>query len=180
MKLLDHLMSVHGIGDQVVCNVIETGKKCNKVFKNTRSFQAHAALHMDKKLKCEICDRYFSTTDKIRAHVRKYHRDVENENKYQCELCGNILDSENQYNHHKRLHMMQHHEMLKQLGEKPPKATKTVRSSAPSSETAKDTPAPPAPPPASETEEPGSTPAEHSGSTEAEQSASSQAEQSGS
>ena len=65
--------------------------------------------------------------------------------------------------------------MLKQLGEKPPKATKTVRGLAPSSETAKDTPAPP---PASETEEPGSTPAEHSGSTEAEQSASSQAEQS--
>ena len=108
-KLHDHLLSVHGIGDPIVCNVIETGKKCNKVFKNTRSFQAHAALHMDKKLKCEICNRYFSTTDKIRAHVRKYHRDMENENKYQCELCGNLLDSENQCNHHKRLHMMQHH-----------------------------------------------------------------------
>ena len=179
-KLHEHLLSVNGIGDPIVCNVIETGKKCNKVFKNTRSFQAHAALHMEKKLKCEICDRYFSTTDKIRAHVRKYHTDVENENKYQCELCGNILDSENQYNHHKRLHMLQHHEMLKQLGEKPPKASKTARGSAPSS-TAKDTPAPPpaapAPPPPSETKEAGSTTqAEHSVSAEAEQSGSKTAE----
>ena len=153
-KLHDHLLTVHGIGEPIVCQVIEAGKKCNKVFKNTRSFQAHASFHMEKKIKCEICDRYFSTQEKIRAHVRKYHRSVDDENKYQCEICGNILETENQYNHHKRLHMMQHHEMLKQLGEKPQqKATKTVRGSAPSTDTDKDTPAPPPPPPPSETEE---------------------------
>ena len=182
-KLHDHLLTAHGIGDPIVCNMIENGKKCGKVFTNTRSFQAHAAFHMEKKLKCQICDRFFSTPDNIKAHIRKYHRDVVNEDKYQCEMCGNILDTENQYNHHKRLHMLQHHEMLKQLGEQPPKATKIVRGSAPKSDSSKDTPVAPAPPPTgTETEEPGSAEteqgehpgsavteiAEHSGSKAAE------------
>ena len=178
-KLHEHLLKVHGIGEPIICNVIENGKKCAKVFTNTRSFQAHASFHMEKKLKCEICDRYFSTSEKIRAHIRKYHRTEDNENKFQCEMCGNILDTENQYNHHKRLHMLQHHELLKRMGEQPPKATKTVRGSAPKTDSSKDTPADPAPAPlptGTETEEPGSTQAEIPGSTEAENSGSKTAE----
>ena len=47
-KLHDHLLTLHGIGDPIICNVVEAGKKCCKVFKNTRSSQHHASFHMEK------------------------------------------------------------------------------------------------------------------------------------
>ena len=50
-KLHQHLLTVHDIGQPLVCQVtLEDGSTCKKVFKNTRSFKTHAAFHMEKEI----------------------------------------------------------------------------------------------------------------------------------
>ena len=74
-KLHQHLLTVHDIGQPLVCQVtLEDGSTCKKVFKNTRSFKTHAAFHMEKKFKCNQCDRHFSTESNRKTHIHRYHK----------------------------------------------------------------------------------------------------------
>ena len=112
-KLHQHLLTVHEIGDPLVCQVIlEDGSTCKKVFKNTRSFKTHAAFHLEKKFKCHLCDRHFSTETNRKVHIGRYHKSQDDETQYQCEFCGKTFDMESQLNNHRNLHRLQHHRML--------------------------------------------------------------------
>ena len=112
-KLHQHLLTVHEIGDPLVCQVIlEDGSTCKKVFKNTRSFKTHAAFHVEKKFKCHLCDRHFSTETNRKVHIGRYHKSQDDETQYQCEFCGKTFDMESQLNNHRNLHRLQHHRML--------------------------------------------------------------------
>ena len=112
-KLHQHLLTAHEIGDPLVCQVIlEDGSTCKKVFKNTRSFKTHAAFHLEKKFKCHLCDRHFSTETNRKVHIARYHRSQDDETRYQCEHCGKTFDMESQLNNHRNLHRLQHHRML--------------------------------------------------------------------
>ena len=112
-KLHQHLLTVHDIGDPLVCQVIlEDGSTCKKVFKNTRSFKTHAAFHLEKKFKCHLCDRHFSTETNRKVHIGRYHKSQDDETQYQCEFCGKTFDMESQLNNHRNLHRLQHHRML--------------------------------------------------------------------
>ena len=130
-SLHQHLLEVHGIGKPIVCNVVTpSGQKCGKVFKNTRSFQAHASFHMQRQFKCELCDHYFATQEQIKTHVRKYHKEAETGEKYQCDICGQILDNELILHNHRMLHKLAHHKELQEQAQRQ-KATKSSRGSAP-------------------------------------------------
>ena len=112
-KLHQHLLTAHEIGDPLVCQVIlEDGSTCKKVFKNTRSFKTHAAFHLEKKFKCHLCDRHFSTETNRKVHISRYHKNQDDETQYQCEFCGKTFDMESQLNNHRNLHRLQHHRML--------------------------------------------------------------------
>ena len=112
-KLHQHLLTAHEIGDPLVCQVIlEDGSTCKKVFKNTRSFKTHAAFHLEKKFKCHLCDRHFSTETNRKVHISRYHKSQDDETKYQCKHCGKTFDMESQLNNHRNLHRLQHHRML--------------------------------------------------------------------
>ena len=112
-KLHQHLLTAHEIGDPLVCQVIlEDGSTCKKVFKNTRSFKTHAAFHLEKKFKCHLCDRHFSTETNRKVHISRYHKSQDDETRYQCEHCGKTFDMESQLNNHRNLHRLQHHKML--------------------------------------------------------------------
>ena len=112
-KLHQHLLTAHEIGDPLVCQVIlEDGSTCKKVFKNTRSFKTHAAFHLEKKFKCHLCDRHFSTETNRKVHISRYHKNQDDETRYQCEHCGKTFDMESQLNNHRNLHRLQHHKML--------------------------------------------------------------------
>ena len=113
-KLHNHLLVAHEIGEPVQCCVTnETGEKCGKIFTNTRSFQQHATFHLEKKFKCDICDHFFSKPEQVRYHIRKYHKDVQGEDQYQCEFCAKVFQNEALLDNHKKLHMLQHHRELK-------------------------------------------------------------------
>ena len=112
-KLHQHLLTAHEIGDPLVCQVIlEDGSTCKKVSKNTRSFKTHAAFHLEKKFKCHLCDRHFSTETNRKVHIGRYHKNQDDETQYQCEFCGKTFDMESQLNNHRNLHRLQHHRML--------------------------------------------------------------------
>ena len=112
-KLHQHLLTAHEIGDPLVCKVIlEDGSTCKKVFKNTRSFKTHAAFHLEKKFKCHLCDRHFSTETNRKVHIGRYHKNQDDETRYQCEHCGKTFDMESQLNNNRNLHRLQHHRML--------------------------------------------------------------------
>ena len=112
-KLHQYLLTVHEIGDPLVCQVIlEDGSTCKKVFKNTRSFKTHADFHLEKKFKCHLCDRHFSTETNRKVHIGRYHKSQDDEIQYQCEFCGKTFDMESQLNNHRNLHRLQHHRML--------------------------------------------------------------------
>ena len=87
-------------------------KYLQKVFKNTRSFKTHAAFHLEKKFKCHLCDRHFSTETNRKVHISRYHKNQDDETQYQCEFCGETFDMESQLNNHRNLHRLQHHRML--------------------------------------------------------------------
>ena len=113
-KLHNHLLVAHEIGEPVQCCVtMESGEKCGKIFTNTRSFQQHAAFHLEKKFKCDICDHFFSKPEQVRYHIRKYHKDVQGEDQYQCEFCAKVFHNEALLDNHKKLHILQHHRELK-------------------------------------------------------------------
>ena len=96
-----------------MCQVIlEDGSTYKKVFKNTRSFKTHAAFHLEKKFKCHLCDRHFSTETNRKVHIGRYHKNQDDETQYQCEFCGKTFDMESQLNNHRNLHRLQHHRML--------------------------------------------------------------------
>ena len=103
------------------------GRACKKVFKNTRSFKTHAAFHLEKKkFKCHLCDRHFSTESNRKVHIARYHKDQDDETRYQCEHCGKTFDMESQLNNHRNLHRLQHHRMLQaQKKEEAAKKAKT-------------------------------------------------------
>ena len=113
-KLHNHLLTAHNIGEPIVCNVVlENGKKCGKIFTNTRSFQTHAGFHMEKKYQCDQCDRYFSTELRRKAHIHKYYpKSQSGEDKWQCDICGKVFDQESLPKNHKTLHMLKHHKEL--------------------------------------------------------------------
>ena len=112
-KLHNHLLTAHKIGDPLVCQVtLEDGSTCKKVFRNTRSFKTHAAFHMEKKYKCNQCDRHFSTETNRTTHVHRYHKATDQETQYQCEFCGKTFDMESQLTNHRNLHRLKHHKML--------------------------------------------------------------------
>ena len=92
--------------------LLEDGSTCKKVFKNTRSFKTHAAFHLEKKFKCHLCDRHFSTETNRKVHIARYHRSQDDETRYQCEHCGKTFDMESQLNNHRNLHRLQHHRIL--------------------------------------------------------------------
>ena len=137
-KYHNHLLTVHGIGEPIQCKIVgEDGNICGNFFTNTRSFQQHASFHMEKKFQCQVCSRWFSTEDKIRGHVRKYHKEEDSEDKFQCDMCGGIFDNKLVFENHRKLHMLQHHRMLQQQ-----KATKSSRGQAPASQPHAPAPAP--------------------------------------
>ena len=113
-KLHNHLLTAHNIGEPIVCNVVlENGKKCGKIFTNTRSFQTHAGFHMEKKYQCDQCDRYFLTEVGRKGHIHKYHpKSQSGEDKWQCDICGKVFDQESLLKNHKTLHMLKHHREL--------------------------------------------------------------------
>ena len=113
-KLHNHLLTAHNIGEPIICNVVlENGKKCGKIFTNTRSFQTHAGFHMEKKYQCDQCDRHFSTEVRRKAHIHKYHpKSQSGEDKWQCDICGKVFDQESLLKNHKTLHMLKHHREL--------------------------------------------------------------------
>ena len=112
-KLHQHLLTVHDIGQPLVCQVtLEDGNTCKKVFKNTRSFKTHAAFHLEKKFKCNQCDRHFSTESNRKTHIHRYHKATDEETQYQCEFCGKTFDMESQLSNHRNLHRLHHHRML--------------------------------------------------------------------
>ena len=83
-----------------------------KFSRNTRSFKTHAAFHLEKKFKCHLCDRHFSTETNRKVHISRYHKSQDDETRYQCEHCGKTFDIESQLNNHRNLHRLQHHKML--------------------------------------------------------------------
>ena len=113
-KLHNCLLTAHNIGEPIVCNVVlENGKKCGKIFTNTRSLQTHAGFHKEKKYQCNQCDRYFSTELRRKAHIHKYHpKSHSGEDKWQCDICGKVFDQESLLKNHKTLHMLKHHKEL--------------------------------------------------------------------
>ena len=162
-SLHQHLLEVHGIGEPIVCNVVTpSGQKCGKVFKNTRSFQAHASFHMQRQFKYELCDHYFATQEQIKSHVKKYHKEAETGEKYQCDICGQILDNELILHNHRMLHKLAHHKELQEQAQRQ-KATKSSRGSAPpTQETATPVQPPLAPekPSSSSSQQPGASTAQ--------------------
>ena len=112
-KLDNYLLTAHNIGEPIVCNVVlENGKKCGKIFTNTRSFQTYAGFHMEKKYQCDQCDRNFSTELRRKAHIHKYHKSQSGEDKWQCDICGKVFDQESLLKNHKTLHMLKHQREL--------------------------------------------------------------------
>ena len=113
-KLHNHLLVAHEIGEPVQCCVtMESGEKCGKIFTNTRSFQQHAAFHLEKKFKCDMCDHFFSKPEQVRYHIRKYHKDVQEDDQYQCDFCAKVFHNEALLDNHRKLHILQHHRELK-------------------------------------------------------------------
>ena len=113
-KLHNHLLKVHNIGEPIQCNIVlENGKKCGKIFTNTRSFQTHAGFHMEKSLPCDQCDHHFSTELRRTQHIQRYHsKQLDPSEQWQCDICGKVFDQERVLKNHKSLHMLQHHKQL--------------------------------------------------------------------
>ena len=69
-------------------------------------------LKPPKKYKCHLCNRHFSTETNRKVHIGRYHKNQDDETRYQCEHCGKTFDMESQLNNHRNLHRLQHHRML--------------------------------------------------------------------
>ena len=68
---------------------------------------------LKKKFKCDVCDHFFSKPEQVKYHIRKYHKDVQGEDQYQCEFCAKVFHNEALLDNHKKLHILQHHRELK-------------------------------------------------------------------
>ena len=88
-----------------------------------------------------VCNAITPSVQKCSTHVRKYHKEVESGEKYQCDICGQILNNELILHNHRMLHKLAHHKELHEKANKQ-KATKSSRGSAPSSQTPVQPPAP--------------------------------------
>ena len=51
--------------------------QCEKVFKNSKHLRRHEAVHSGIKFSCNVCDSTFSRKDKLTAHMRKKHSQVD-------------------------------------------------------------------------------------------------------
>ena len=51
--------------------------QCEKVFKNPQHLRRHEAVHSGIKFSCNVCESSFSRKDKLTAHMRKKHSQVD-------------------------------------------------------------------------------------------------------
>ena len=116
--LHNHLLTKHEIGEPIVCKLKNSdGKECNKVFINTRSFQDHKIVHLERNFECNICNRKFPTEESRRKHVGKYHPSPDSSFQFQCSMCGKIFSLKSQLDNHMTLHKLHHHRQLKKQEE---------------------------------------------------------------
>ena len=91
-SLYQHLLEVHGIGEPIVCNVVTpSGQKSSKVFKNTRSFQAHASFHMQRQFKCELCAIILLPRNKLKPMLGSTTRRLKQEKSISVIYVGKYL-----------------------------------------------------------------------------------------
>ena len=65
---------------------------CNKVVKGLKKHLATVKCHLPEEerkkfiveVKCDVCDKVFSSHEKVRKHLKRVHTDVQ----YNCELCS--------------------------------------------------------------------------------------------
>ena len=116
--LHNHLLTKHEIGEPIVCKLKNSdGKECNKVFINTRSFQDHKIVHLERNFECNICNRKFPTEESRRKHIGKYHPSPDSSSQFQCSICGKTFPLKSQLDNHNTLHKLHHHRQLKKQKE---------------------------------------------------------------
>ena len=116
--LHNHLLTKHEIGEPIVCKMTNSdGKVCNKVFINTRSFQDHKIVHLERNFECDICNRKFPTEESRRKHIGKYHAVPDSSSQFQCAICGKTFSLKSQLDNHMTLHRLHHHRQLQKQQE---------------------------------------------------------------
>ncbi|XP_064110653.1 zinc finger protein OZF-like [Macrobrachium nipponense] len=73
---------------------------CSKSFVQRSGLVRHMACHQSKKIRCDICDKYFYRLDVLRQH-RETHNSQKNET---CEQCGKSFNSKTYLKKHLRSH----------------------------------------------------------------------------
>jgi len=79
---------------------------CNKVIKNLQKHMATVKCHLPEEerqkflinVKCNQCDKVFSSHEKVRKHVRRVHTDIQ----HNCKLCNFHTKHERNLKHHIR------------------------------------------------------------------------------
>ncbi|XP_063706108.1 zinc finger protein 700-like [Culicoides brevitarsis] len=75
---------------------------CNLIFRYNADLLEHlknSQKSPNHNFRCDICDKFYSTKDGIRAHLQQFHKD------YKCSRCNEILHGRHHlYAHRRKLH----------------------------------------------------------------------------
>ena len=94
--VINHMFTVHGMGQQLPCRHIG----CNKLFPSLQSLKEHEQFCREgKKYSCDFCQRMYKRMKNMKAHIKNMHMTT-GAGKLLCTACGRTYESKTSYTAH--------------------------------------------------------------------------------
>ena len=94
--VINHMFTVHGMGQQLPCRHIG----CNKLFPSLNSLKEHEQFCREgKKYTCDFCHRMYKRMKNMKSHIKNMHTTT-GAGKLLCTACGRTYESKTSYTAH--------------------------------------------------------------------------------